>query len=86
MKAPRIHYVKNELNIIFEENKLSPIINNNNVADGLANLFNYYFIFNLQYPRNFVQCLRFFHNFVFNFEEVKNLKKTEEFLKIQNII
>ena len=86
MKAPRIHYVKNELNIIFEENKLSLIINVNNVAYGLANLFYYYFIFDFQYPRNFVQCLGFFHNFVFNFEEVKNLKKTEEFLKIQNII
>ena len=60
VKAPRIHYAKKELNIIFEENILLPLIENNNLADALANLFFYYFIFDLQYPKNFVQCLNVF--------------------------
>ena len=48
VKATRIHYAKKELNIIFEENILLPIIENNNLTDALANLFFYYFIFDLQ--------------------------------------
>ena len=86
VKAPRIHYAKKELNIIFEENILLPIIENNNLADALANLFFYYFIFDLQYPKNFVQCLGFFHDFIFKHERIQHPKRNDTFIKIRDCI
>ena len=86
VKAPRIHYAKKELNVIFEENVLLPLIENNNLADALANLFFYYFIFDLQYPKNFVQCLGFFHDFIFKHEEIPYIKRTDTFMKIRDCI
>ena len=57
----------------------------NNLGEAIANLFFYYFVFNLAYPTRFKQCLGFFHTLIFSFEEIK-IKKSEKFKKIQEYI
>ena len=71
--------------MIFDDEILLEILPISNLADAIANLFFYFFVFNFEYPGRFKQCLGFFHSFIFKFEKIE-IKKNDTFLELETQI
>ncbi len=57
-----------------------------NVANAMAWLFVYYFIYDIKYPICFLPILAFFHEKIFEFEEVEIFLKNNKYFQLSEKI